>query len=131
MNSLSTIHVRPARFAVTAAAIITLLLVVAACGGGGDSAATTSADTAAGASSIQQMDGRGVSATNEELVLRTAGGEWTFKIRPEDVAAVDPDHFNSHVGVPTLGFRVFYVSQDGADYAVSVEEIKASSLGFD
>jgi hypothetical protein len=111
-------------------AMITLILTVSACGGGGDGASTTTADAGAGSTAMQQMDGRGVSATDDELVLRTAGGEWTFKIRPEDVAAVDPEHFNSHVDVPTIGFRVFYVTQDGVDYAVSVEEIDASSLGF-
>ncbi len=85
----------------------------------------------AATSALLTMDGRGVSATNEAIVLRTPGGEWTFKIRPEDVVAVDPDHFNSHIGVDTIGYRVFYVTEGGVDYAVSIEEIDGPTLGFD
>jgi len=114
------------------ALLVALMLpVVAACGGGDDGAG--SADAAAtngGSSALLQMDGRGLSATNEELVLETPGGTWNFKIRPEDLAAVDVEHFNSHVNVPDVAFRVFYVTEGGVDYAVSVEHIDASTLGF-
>lgn len=110
---------------------LTMVLVLAACGGSdGGGTTTAAAEGSAAASAMKQMDGRGVSATEEELVLSTPGGEWTFKIRPEDVAAVDPEHVNSHASVPEIGFRVFYITLDGVDYAVSVEEIDASSLGF-
>ncbi len=119
------------RSAVLALIVALMLPLVAACGGGGDGADSAGAAPADGASSaLLQMDGRGLSATNEELVLETPGGQWTFKIRPEDLAAVDVEHFNSHVGVPDVAFRVFYVTEDGVDYAVSVEHIDASTLGF-
>jgi hypothetical protein len=83
------------------------------------------------ASSLQQVDGRAISATEQELVLRTADQEYTFQIRPEDVAAIDPGHIQSHSGVESIGFRVFYRNIDGVDYVVSVEEIDGSTLGFD
>lgn len=111
-------------------AALTMVLTLAACGGSDGDATTATAEGSGVASTMKQMDGRGVSATDQELVLSTPGGEWTFKIRPEDVAAVDPEHVNSHADVPEIGFRVFYVTEDGVDYVVSVEEIDASSLGF-
>lgn len=80
---------------------------------------------------LQQVDGRGVSASDTELVLRTADGERTFQIRPDDVQAIDPAHFDSHIGIPTLGFRIYYLTEANIDYAVSAEEIKGSTLGFD
>jgi hypothetical protein len=88
--------------------------------------------TSSGVSSgLQQVEGRAVSASDTELVLRTADSEYTFSIKPEDLAAIDPAHINSHIGVETLGFRVFYRNEGGVDYVVSVQEIKGSTLGFD
>lgn len=81
--------------------------------------------------SLQQIDGRAVSATDIELVLRTADGERTFQIAEEDVQAIDPSHFSSHANVADLGFRVFYRTEGTLEYAISVEEIPGSSLGFD
>jgi hypothetical protein len=80
---------------------------------------------------LQQVVGRGVSADDTALVLRTADGEKTFQIRAEDLQAVDPEHFNSHVGVDSLGYRIYFISEGGVDYAVSVEEVDGSELGFD
>lgn len=80
---------------------------------------------------IQQVDGRPVSASGTELILRTADEQLTFQIRPEDLEAIDPAHINSHVGVETLGFRAYYMTEAGIDYVVSVEEINGSTLGFD
>jgi len=128
MNNHSTFH--RFRKSLLLLAALTMVLGLAACGGSGDDATTASVEGSAASATMKQMDGRGVSATDEELILSTPGGEWTFKIRPEDVAAVDPEHINSHVGVPDIGFRVFYITQDGVDYVVSVEHIDASTLGF-
>lgn len=80
---------------------------------------------------LQQIDGRAVSATDTELVLRTADGERTFQIAEEDVRAIDPTHYNSHAGIADLGFRVFYRTEGTLEYAISVEEIPGSALGFD
>jgi hypothetical protein len=93
--------------------------------------ASAEASAVAGAYGLQQVDGRGVSASDTELVLRTAKGERTFQIKEEDLEAIDPKHFNSHVGVPSLGFRVYYRTEGGVDRVVSVEEIEGSTLGFD
>lgn len=130
MNNYSTIARR--RLAALVASSALIVPILAGCGGG-DSASTTATAALEGAatSALLTMDGRGVSASNEEIVLRTPGGEWTFKVRPEDVVAVDPDHFNSHIGVDTIGYRIFYVTENGVDYAVSVEEIDGTTLGFD
>lgn len=129
MNNHSIFH--RFRNPMTLLVALTMVLVLSACGGsGGGDSSTAAAEGAGAAATMKQMDGRGVSASDQELVLSTPGGEWTFKIRPEDVAAIDPEHVNSHIGVPDVGFRVFYITQDGVDYAVSVEHIDASTLGF-
>lgn len=86
---------------------------------------------AVGEDGLRSIDGRAVSASDTELVLRTADGERTFQIKPEDVAGVAPGHYSSHVGIPTLGFRVYFRTEDDVEYAVSAEEIAGSDLGFD
>lgn len=78
-----------------------------------------------------EVEGRAVSASNSELLLRTADGEMTFSIREEDVRAIDPEHIQSHAGIESIGFKVFYRTIDGVNYVVSVEEIDGSTLGFD
>ena len=82
-------------------------------------------------SSLMEVEGRAVSASNSELLLRTADGEMTFSIREEDVRAIDPEHIQSHAGIESIGFKVFYRTIDGVNYVVSVEEIDGSTLGFD
>ncbi|MFP5451402.1 MAG: hypothetical protein ACLGG9_06575 [Thermoleophilia bacterium] len=118
-----------ARWALALITVFTVIAVAAGCGGGSADAEPQDASQATG--SLVTVDGRAVSATDQELVLRTADGERTFQIREDDLQAVDPAHFESHVGVATLGFRIHYVSEGGIDYAVSTEEIKGSTLGFD
>lgn len=93
-----------------------------------EEAAPAASEVSAG---LEQVEGRAVSASDTELVLRTADLEYTFSIKPEDLEAVDPEHINSHIGVETLGFRVFFRNESGIDYVVSVQEIKGSTLGFD
>ena len=82
-------------------------------------------------SALVEIQGRAISATDEQLVLRTADGEMTFAIREEDVRAIDPKHIQSHAGIESIGFKVFYRNIEGVDYVVSVEEIDGSTLGFD
>lgn len=119
---------RTSQVAAIALLLPLLAILLAACGSGGEK---PSAPAKADPSAIQQVDGRAVSATEAQLVLRTADRERTFQIQPEDLAAVDPGHFSSHVGIPTLGFRIFFRSEGGVEYAVSAEEIAGSGLGFD
>lgn len=95
-------------------------------GGAGDDGSV-----AVGDDGLRAIDGRAVKASDTELVLRTADGERTFQIKPDDKAGVDPGHYNSHVGIPTLGFRIYFRPEGDVDYAVSAEEIKGSGLGFD
>jgi hypothetical protein len=78
-----------------------------------------------------EVQGRAISASDTELILRTADAELTFQIREEDVRAIDPEHIQSHAGIESIGFKVFYRNIDGVDYVVSVEEIDGSTLGFD
>jgi hypothetical protein len=85
-------------------------------------------DTSGG---LVEVQGRAISASNTELILRTADAELTFQIREEDVRAIDPEHIQSHSGIQSIGFKVFYRNIDGVDYVVSVEEIDGSTLGFD
>lgn len=119
------------RSALALLALVLSALLIAGCGGGGDDEPVAAADTVATTSALQEVQGRSVSGSDTEIVLRTADGERTFLVREEDRAAVDPEHFVSHAGVPTLGFTVFYVTEADGDYAVSVEEIAGSTLGFD
>ncbi|MFP5489310.1 MAG: hypothetical protein ACLGHQ_13515 [Acidimicrobiia bacterium] len=125
MNGL--LNATGGRVILALAALIFSVTLLAACGGGGDEQPAAAATTGV----LREIDGRSVSAGPGEIVLRTAEGERTFMVRDEDRAAVDPDHFASHAGVATLGFRVFYTTDAGSDYAVSVEEIAGSTLGFD
>ena len=117
---------RARRVVGASAALAAGVLILTGCGG-----SSPAASPSASASGITQLDGRAVSVDSKELVMRTADGERTFAIKPEDESAVGPEHIQSHMGIDTLGFRVYYVSKDGKDYAVSVEEIKGSTLGFD
>lgn len=82
-------------------------------------------------SPLIEVEGRAVSASDTELILRTIDSEMTFQIREEDVRAIDPEHITSHLGVESIGFRAFYRNIDGVDYVVSIEEIDGSTLGFD
>lgn len=116
-----------ARVAVALTALILAGSLLTACGGEDDEEASPPAASG----ELLEIEGRSVSAGPGEIVLRTAEGERTFLVRDEDRAAVDPDHFASHAGVATLGFRVFYRTDAASDYAVSVEEIPGSTLGFD
>lgn len=102
-------------------------VLLSSCGAEGPSPAASSAS----ASGLASVDGRAEKVNSKELVLRTANGTKTFKIRPEDEAAVGPEHVESHMGIATIGFKVYYVTENGVDYAVSVEEIKGDTLGFD
>lgn len=109
----------------------------------GCSAASPESDTSSGSSSeespaaeepastLMEVEGRAVSASDTELVLRTADSELTFQIREEDVRAIDPEHIRSHLGIASIGFRAFYRNIDGVDYVVSIEEIDGTTLGFD
>jgi hypothetical protein len=107
------------------------MLLVVGCGSSDDQPAAAATATATAPGGLATVEGRAVSGNSTQIVLRTADGERTFGIAPEDVQAVDPTHFVSHVGVPTLGFRIYYRSEGGVDYAVSAEEIAGSTLGFD
>lgn len=126
-----------ARTALRMAGVLATVLIIAGCGGGSDDskssgdAKSTGADKSVGSDGLRQVDGRAVSANDAEVVLRTADGERTFKVKPEDVGGVGPEHVQSHVGIPTLGFRIYYRTESDVEYAVSAEEIPASGLGFD
>ncbi|NQU37826.1 MAG: hypothetical protein HQ526_09575 [Actinobacteria bacterium] len=101
-------------------------LLLSGCGAEGASPAASSAS----ASGLASVDGRAEKVNSKEIVLRTVNGTQTFKIRPEDEAGVGPEHVESHMGIPSIGFKVYYVTDNGVDYAVSAEEIKGDTLGF-
>ncbi len=109
-----------------ALAALLSVFVLAACGG-----SSSSNDDGASGGELLTVEGRSVSATPDEIVLRTADGDRTFQVTAEDRPAVDPEHFESHAGVETLGFRIFYRTEGETDYAVSAEEIPGSTLGFE
>ncbi|MGD9570921.1 MAG: hypothetical protein AB7V62_03415 [Thermoleophilia bacterium] len=102
------------------AALLPSATLLVACGGGSDPPAA-----AEPTGELQEIEAARCRLLRGEIVLWTAEGERTFTVRDEERAAVDPDHFASLADVPTLGFRVFYTTDAGSDYAVSVEEIAA------
>jgi hypothetical protein len=64
-------------------------------------------------------------ADENGVVLRTPDGtRRTFKVRDEDAKALDLKHLDSHAGFTDVGFRVYYRSEGGVDYAVAAEETK-------
>src|SRR5687767_8855996 len=81
-----------------------------------------------GAESYVTYEGRPVRANDRELVLDVDDKERTFAIRPEDLRSVDPGHVASHIGIPTLAFRVYVDEVDGEEYAIAAEEMAASDL---
>lgn len=110
--------------------LVSAVFLLAGCASGSDEDQGASSEQGQ-EQSLGSVEGRGVSASDKELVLRTADGEQSFQVREQDVLAVDPDHFNSHVGVARLGYRVYFITEGNINYAVSVEEIDGSTLGFD
>ena len=115
-------------------ATLSLTLILSGCATGSvtpEPTADQSQEETSEASSLTEVLGRALSANETELVLRTESGEMTFSIREEDVRAIDPEHIQSHAGIESIGFKVFYRNIDGIDYVVSVEEIDGSTLGFD
>jgi hypothetical protein len=115
-------------------ATLSVTLMLSGCGASSvtpEPTADQSQEETSEASALTEILGRAVSASDTELILRTESGEMTFAIREEDVRAIDPEHIQSHAGIESIGFKVFYRNIDGVDYVVSVEEIDGSTLGFD
>ena len=101
------------------AAVAACALVIAACGGNDDDAEsnlpgpmpTTLTPEQTQAPNLPTVDGYLLSASTEQVVLLTADGEQTFIVDEQDAPALGIEHMQSHAGVNTLGFRVYYDEQ--------------------
>lgn len=118
---------------VSVAAIATLAL--AGCGGDdeadsplADPAVTTLTPQQAQEPSLPSVDGYLVSATAEGVLLKTRDGDQTFAVAEQDLATIGIEHMQSHAGIQTLGFRVFYEERDGQRFIKQAMEIPPPSL---
>lgn len=63
------------------------------------------------APNLPSIDGYLVSASTAAVVLKTAQGELTFVVDEQDAPQLGLEHLQSHAGLQTLGFRVYYEQQ--------------------
>jgi len=111
------------------------VLAVAGCGEDADSKARSgssgaaSTQTSAEPEAVASIIGQPLSASAQQLKMRTAEGSRTFLIRPEDLASVEPEHVGSHVGVTDIAFRIYYEEVDGQEFAVGSEEVSVDEMG--
>ena len=126
---MRTIH-RP----LTWAAVAACTFVVAACGGNDDDGnssgpvVTTLTPEQTQAPSLPSVDGYLISASTEEVVLRTGDGKQTFTIAEQDLPALGIEHLASHAGINTLGFRVYYEQQGDRRFVKRADEIPPPAL---
>jgi hypothetical protein len=63
------------------------------------------------------------SADDEQVVLTMPdGSKRTFAVREEDANRIGVDHLASHAGFTSIGFEVFYETEDGTDYILGAQE---------
>lgn len=122
---MRTIH-RPLGWA----AVVPCTLIVAACGGNDEAqngltgpTPTTLMPEQTQAPNLPNVDGYLLSASTESVVLLTADGEQTFSVDEQDAPAVGIEHLQSHAGVHTLGFRVYYDEQGDRRLVKYAQEI--------
>lgn len=60
------------------------------------------------APNLPSIDGYLISASSAGVVLKTAEGELTFVVDEQDAPQLGLEHLQSHAGLATLGFRVYY-----------------------
>jgi hypothetical protein len=75
------------------------------------------------APNLPSLDGYLISATESEVVLKTADGDQKLAVAEQDVPQIGIEHLQSHAGINTLGFRVYYTEQDGKRYVKQAVEI--------
>jgi hypothetical protein len=99
------------------AMVVGASLSLAACGGDDDGEAqnplpgptpTTINPNQPEVLNLPTVDGYLVSATASEVVLKTAVGELTLAVDAQDAPLLGIEHLQSHAGLTTLGFRVYY-----------------------
>ena len=77
---------------------------------------------------LESIDGYLISASETAVVLHTADGEQTFAVAQEDVPQLGIGHLQSHAGIQTLGFRVFYAEEDGQRFVKAAQEIAPPAI---
>jgi hypothetical protein len=77
---------------------------------------------------LPTIDGYLISASETAVVLETADGEQTFSVAPEDAPQIGIEHLQSHAGINTLGFRVYYTERDGNRFVKQAVEIPPPAL---
>lgn len=118
------------------AAVAACAFVIAACGGNDDEpdgnlpgqSPTTLTPNDTQAPNLPSVDGYLVSATDTEVVLTTADGEQKFAVAEQDAPALGIEHLQSHAGINTLGFRVYYQEQGDQRFVKQAVEIPPPPL---
>lgn len=117
------------------AAVAACALSFAACGGADDAesslpgaAPSTLTPERTQDPNLPSIDGYLVSATTEQVVLRTGDGEQMFTVDEQDLPALGIEHLASHAGLETLGFRVYYEQQGDRRFVKRADEIPPPPL---
>ena len=119
------------------AAVAACSLPLGACGGNDEDATqrslpgptpTTLTPGQTQAPNLPSVDGYLLYATNEKVVLLTADGEQTFAVSDQDAPELGIEHLQSHAGIDTLGFRVYYEQQGTRRFVKQAAEIPPPSL---
>ncbi len=129
-TTMRTIHHAPLW-----AIVIACTLIMAACGNDDEadnglpgSAPTTLTPEQTQEPNLPSIDGYLISATTENVVLRTGDGDQTFTVDEQDAPAIGIEHLASHAGINTLGFRVFYERQGDRRFVKQAVEIPPPAL---
>lgn len=127
MKATQTVHTIHRTLAALACALIV------GCGGDDRQSPNVAAPTTLTPQQIRppdlpSIDGYLISASTDGVVMLTAEGEQTLLVDEQDVPALGLEHMQSHAGINTLGFRVFYEQRGNRRFAKQAREIPPPAL---
>jgi hypothetical protein len=85
----------------------------------------TAAPESSDATALPSADGILVRVTQRRIALRTIEGDAVFFVAAADRPALGIEHMQSHMGVPSIGFRIYYERRGEKYFARAAEEIPA------
>lgn len=78
---------------------------------------------------LPTVDGYLISASTTGVVLNTADGELTLAVDEQDAPLLGIEHLQSHAGLTSLGFRVYYEQRGDRRFIKRAFEIAPPSFG--